>query len=158
MWKKLNKKVKSKAAGTVIKVWEERQLLNRLLLVKEARPELCVEEAIGEYEFTAVPRSLFDEAGNLHLGRDKAQLMSSLLVLTEAASSDVIVAQKYSVLLIDAMAEIQAISKTGSMLRFADFQQSFIRRNKASSRGYTKVCVLFYNYWDNSLKEHTRKK
>ena len=60
----------------VIELREERGLLTRFLSIQQKRPEIMnLEEAIGEHEFSAVPRSLFASDGTLLLTSDKYELM-----------------------------------------------------------------------------------
>ncbi len=64
MFKDNGKKVKCKLEKKVVELHEERSLLTRFLLILKARPEIMyISEAIGEYEFTAIPRSLFTSDG-----------------------------------------------------------------------------------------------
>ena len=59
--------VQCRMKDKVIELWEERDLLTRFLLIQQKRPEIMnLEEAIGEYEFSAVPRSLYASDNNLH--------------------------------------------------------------------------------------------
>ena len=60
----------------VIDLQEERDLLTRFLLIQQKRPEMMnLDEAIGEYEFPALPRSLFALYGTLDLPSDKYKFM-----------------------------------------------------------------------------------
>ena len=60
----------------VIELPQERGLLTRFLLIQQKRPEIMnLEEAIGEYQFSALPRSLLASDGTLHLPSDKYELM-----------------------------------------------------------------------------------
>ena len=56
-----NKMVKCNLSEKVVKMREDRSLLARFLVVQQCRPELGapLKEAIGQYEFSVVPRSLF---------------------------------------------------------------------------------------------------
>ena len=62
-----NKKIKCNLSDKVVKLRENRSLLARFLVVQQCRPELGVplKEAIGQYEFSVVPRSLFPSDGML---------------------------------------------------------------------------------------------
>ena len=67
-------KTKIHVGDKVIKLREERQLLGRFLIIQRSRPELVpkLEKAIGEYEMSAVPRSLCAVDGSLYIPADKA--------------------------------------------------------------------------------------
>ncbi len=61
-------KTKVRVGDKVIKLREERELLARFLIIQASRPELVpkLEEMIGEYEMSVVPRSLCSVDGSLH--------------------------------------------------------------------------------------------
>ena len=71
------KKTKIRVGDKVIKLREERQLLGRFLMIQRSRPELVpkLEKATGEYEMSAVPRSLCAVDGSLYIPADKAMLL-----------------------------------------------------------------------------------
>ena len=64
----------------VIKLWEERELLGRFLIIQGSRPHLVpkLEETIGQFEMAMVPRSLSAGGRTLLLTADKANLMKAL--------------------------------------------------------------------------------
>ena len=62
----------------VVKIKEERELLQRLLVISRSRPELNLKVWIGKYEFGVVPRSLFASDGSLLLAYDKAKILHHL--------------------------------------------------------------------------------
>ena len=72
-----NKKVKCNLSDKVVKLREDRSLLARFLVVQQCRPELGapLKEAIGQYEFSVVPRSLFPSDGMFILPSDKCSFM-----------------------------------------------------------------------------------
>ena len=57
--------------GKVVALKEERNLLQRFIIIARSRPELNLEECVGEFEFGLVPRSLFSADGSLLPSRDK---------------------------------------------------------------------------------------
>ena len=60
----------------VTELSEERGLLTRFLLIQQKRFEtISLKEAVGEYEFSALPRSLFASDDILHLPSDKYEFM-----------------------------------------------------------------------------------
>ena len=87
LWGKMSKKnlslffnatepVQCRMKDKVIELRGERGLLTKFLLIQQKRPEIMnLEEAIGEYDFSAVPRSLFVSDGTLLLPSDKYELM-----------------------------------------------------------------------------------
>ena len=103
----------------VVKLREERQLLGRFLIIQKSRPELVpkIEKAIGDYEMSVVPRSLCAIDGSLYIPTDK----SSLLHAIEDAQGQAIPcdipppSQLPKVLIIDAMAVLQAMKKSSTI-------------------------------------------
>ena len=67
MFSTCNKKVNCGLSDKMVKLREDRSLLVRFLVVKQCRSELgaSFKEAIGQYEFSVVPRSLFPSDGML---------------------------------------------------------------------------------------------
>lgn len=103
----------------VIKLREERELLGRFLIVQSSRPSLVpkLEETIGEYEMSTVPRSLC-AVGSLYIPTDKASLMHAVedatAEPTEVASQPDQVQKEVSsvsVLIVDAMGVLQSMKK-----------------------------------------------
>ena len=64
----------------VIKLHEERELLGRFLIIQTSRPSLVpkLEETIGDYEMSVVPRSLCAVDGTLYIPTDKASVMHAV--------------------------------------------------------------------------------
>jgi len=96
VWDKMNRRkletFKSANASTVVrmgdkmvKMKEERGLLQRCIIISRSRPELDLKECIGTYEFGIVPRSLFASDGSLLLAYDKASILHQLEKLDRTA-------------------------------------------------------------------------
>ena len=70
------------------KLREDRSLLAGFLVVQQCRPErgAPLEEAIGQYKFSVVPRSLFPSDGMLLLPSDKSSFMK---VIKEFPTQDI---------------------------------------------------------------------
>ncbi len=68
------KKARCTVNKKVIKLREDRQLLARFLVIQRSRPELVqkLNDVIGTYEFSAIPRSLFSSDGQLLIPGDKS--------------------------------------------------------------------------------------
>ena len=49
----------------VVELQEGRNLFVRLMMVAKSRPEIDIIEAIGQHEFSVVPRSLFANDGTM---------------------------------------------------------------------------------------------
>jgi len=140
----------------VINLREERDLLGRLLIIPGSRQELVpkLEKTIGEYKMSVVPRSLY-------IPGDKASLMHTTDEATceppDSASPSFTtpVGQPYRILIIDAMAVLQGMKKTPTMLMIST---AFIKRIESMMIGYNEAHVVFDIYLDQSLKNTTRQK
>ena len=162
MWTKLTKKVTISLENKVIKLREERSLITRFLLILGSRPQLVpkLEDVIGKYEMSIVPRSLAAVDGSLYLPTDKSYLMK----IIEGGQSE-----KYKsytnedinvhrVLIVDAMEVLQSITKTPKMKRVIHLQEEFIARITNLLKYYEKGRIVFDRYLDQSLKNKTRNK
>ena len=75
----LSKPIKQRSNNETINVKEERSLLTRFLLIQQGRPDLIqLNDAIGNYEFSAIPRSLFDGNGVIRIPSDKFEIMNEI--------------------------------------------------------------------------------
>jgi hypothetical protein len=142
MFLNLGTKSKVQVGSKAIKLREERELLGRFLIIQQSRPELFpkLETVIGTYELSVVPRSLCAVDGSLYLPTDKAVLMhhvenygNMLNSLPEPQESS------RKVIIVDAMAVMQCITKTPSMVRLLDMQNSFLSRIESLVKGYTEA-------------------
>ena len=155
-------KTKIRVGDKVIKLREERQLLGRFLIIQKSRPELVpkLEKAIGEYEMSMVPRSLCAVDGSLYIPADKASLMHAI----EGAEAQTMPSatqpqtQPSKVIIIDAMAVLQSMTKTPTTQKLSDLQEAFIKRIEFMMVGYSEGHVVFDRYQDQSLKSKTRQK
>lgn len=137
-----NQKTVVRIRDKLVKLREDRQLLARFLIVMESRPEMAthLKDAIGNYEFSAIPRSLFTSDGYLLIPSDKSAFLNTI--------------EKYT-------SEIQSQytdCKPPSMENCADFAKAFIMVIKQMLTEYTEGRIIFDRYIENSLKEQTRKK
>ena len=58
-----NKMIKKKLTNKVVQLREEKNLLTRFLITARKRPELNLEEALGNFEFSVVPKAVFFNDG-----------------------------------------------------------------------------------------------
>lgn len=77
-YKTANASTEIKVGDSMVKIKEERGLLQRFIVISRSRPELDLKECIGTYEFGVVPRSLFASDGSLLLAYDKASILHHL--------------------------------------------------------------------------------
>ena len=108
-----------KTNGTVIKdktverveVKEDRSLFAQLMTVCKSRPDIDIKEAIGLYEFTVVPRSLFASDGTMMHCFCKSTLIHILEKQSGESSTSSIGSSDVTVAIIDGMAEVQSLDK-----------------------------------------------
>lgn len=84
-WKKATKKTKIIVNKKILELKEDRCLFARLMMVCQ-RPEINLQEAIGTYEFSLMPRSLFAADGEMLHCLTKSTLMT--LIEKEAPEVD----------------------------------------------------------------------
>ena len=77
-FKTANATIEINAGGQLVKIKEERGLLQRLIVISINRPQLDPKECIGTYEFGVIPRSLFASDGTVLLAYDKAKILRHL--------------------------------------------------------------------------------
>ena len=62
----------------LVNLKEERKLMSRFLVALRSIPGIDLSYYLGEYELSAVPRSLFAVDGSFHKTRDKADIASEM--------------------------------------------------------------------------------
>ena len=77
-WKTTEKKIKVSSAGQIVELQEDRNLFARMMVICESRPEIDIQEAVGTYEFTVAPRSMFATDGEMLHCPAKSALKSIL--------------------------------------------------------------------------------
>lgn len=140
-YKSANASTKVRVGDNVVKIKEERGLLQRFIVISRSRPELDLKECIGTYEFGVLPRSLFASDGSLLLAYDKASILHHLEKLSsnpQMSHTDVETNQPpaYRVVIIDGMAVVNSVTKTDQMKTCQDFADSFL----------ATICNIAENY------------
>ena len=77
-FKSANAMAEIRIGDKLVKIKEERGLLQRFIVISRSRPELDLKECIGAFEFGVVPLSLFASDGSLLLAYDKASILHRL--------------------------------------------------------------------------------
>ena len=160
-------KKKVQVGDKVIKLREERELLERFLIIQGSHPHLIpkLEETNGKYDMAMVPRSLCAGVGTLLLTADKANLMKTFEDVTfqslQGVQQDFIeedLTQNDSIeeadatikgFIIDAMAVLQCMKKSNTMQTLSDLQEAFNERIQNMVSGYDEVRVVFDHIWIN---------
>jgi len=78
-WKTTGKTVRVATKDKIIELKEDRCLFARMMVICMSRPEIDIKEAVGVYEFSVVPRSMFAADGNMLHCSTKSALMSILV-------------------------------------------------------------------------------
>ena len=179
LFKDSSKCIKTKVKDKIVELREERNLLARFIIVLRSRPDIDLKEALGKYEFSALPRSLFLPDGSIHLAYDKSKVMhaiedlakanrredSQISTVSASGSSNVLPVasgqinandtskNKKSIIIFDGMALVNSIQKTECMKTYKDFAEVFLANLVQASHGYNEVRLVFDCYMQGSLKE-----
>ncbi|KAK3746101.1 hypothetical protein QZH41_015518, partial [Actinostola sp. cb2023] len=163
-WKSSGKVIKVKAADKVLELKEDRSLFARLMMVCKSRPEIDIKEAVGLYEFSVVPSSLFAADGTMLHCSCKSALMHILEKLKGETSSGVTsdtnsesayVQVKVSV--VDGMAEVQSLDKPDWIKSCQQLADHFSNRLFSKYDGCQEIRLIFDRYdVPSSLKTATR--
>lgn len=132
-WKTTGKTVRVATKDKIIELKEDRCLFARMMVICKSRPEIDIKEAVGVYEFSVVPRSMFAADGNMLHCSAKSALMSILEKLPsdrsveqaeptdQFANADV----QIKVSIVDGMAEVQALEKPDWIKTCSDLANHF---------------------------------
>ncbi|KAK3742603.1 hypothetical protein QZH41_006382 [Actinostola sp. cb2023] len=177
-WKSTSKEVKIKAGETVYELKEDRSLFARMMLACKSRPEINIKEAVGCYEFSVVPRSMFAADGTMIHCAQKSVLMSILekCVKQDIPSNNcaisritcitdesvdmqehVVGGQQLRVDIVDAMAEVQSLDKPEWIKNCSQLAEYFTGRMLDKYNESDEICLIFDRYdVPSSLKMATR--
>ena len=158
-WKSNGKVIKVKTAGRVEELKEDRSLFARLMMVCKSRPDIDIKEAIGLYEFTVVPRSLFASDGTMMHCSCKSTLMHILEKQSGESSTSSIGRSDVTVAIVDGMAEVQSLDKPDWIKTCNDLAEHFIARLfiKYNNTQQIRLIVDRYDVL-SSLKSATQSK
>lgn len=160
-WKSTTKTLKVKINENVVELKEDRSLFARMCLVAKSRPEIDLKEAIGQYEFNLVPRSMFAADGSMLHCPSKSVLMNILEKLNSTPHAENTVSQNSSrlqqppvqkkVCIIDGVAEVQALDKPGTIKYCSDLADHFVVRLFDKYSEHDELRLIFDRY--NTVKE-----
>ena len=140
-------KVNCKLEKKVVELNEERSLLTRFILILKARPEIIdISEAIGEYEFTAIPRSMFKSDGLLNIPTDRSEIMSATEIQADI-TIPVNNSQVSKVAVIDGMVEVQRLKKDGSVKHVQIWQNYLEEKCKRKQVRTTRSEYFLTDIW-----------
>ena len=134
-----------------------------MCVVAKSRPEIDLKEAIGQYEFKLVPRSMFSADGGMLHCPSKSVLMNILDKLNSTPPADNTVSQNSSglqqlpvqkkVCIIDGMAEVQALDKPCTIRYCTDLADHFVVHLFNEYSEHDELRLIFDRY--NTVKELT---
>ena len=142
---------------------EELSLLTRFLLIQQGRPDLIkLNDAIGKYEFSAIPQHLFDSNGVIHVPHDKSDFMTEIEACKNTLDDlpnqvDSFDNVEFTVTIIDVMVKVHSLSK-GAIKTGKDYGDAFVSLVDCFMKNSNKGIVIFDRYLNVSLKDVTRKK
>lgn len=158
-WTSTCKKSNVMGAQKTLELKENRSLFARMAIVTRSRPDIDMEKAVGQYEFSNVARSLFAADGTLLPCNDKHKLMEELEnVKVDVAEEIEPVIGEHRAIIIDAMAIVQQLGSkdTTSCTILADNINQWLEKYVHSHRS---VHMVFDHYdVQMSLKQQTRER
>ena len=158
-WKTSAKVIKVKAKDTIIELKEDRNLFARLAMVCKSRPEIDIQETVGLYEFTVVPRSLFARDGTMLHCSCKSALMHILEKAGGPSTNTQEITAGFKVAIVDGMAEVQSLDKPEWIKNCRDLAEHFTNRLLVKYNDLQELHIIFDRYdVPSSLKSATRVK
>ena len=148
----------------LIELQEDRSLFARMMVVCQCCTVIDLKETVGIYEFAVVLQSVFAPDGSMLQCTAKSTLMAILekTPLGTCIQSDNPLPAKgpnLTVIIIDGMAELQGLSKPGTVRSCAQLADHFIDTIEQKYGRNAEVRLIFDRYdVAMSLKEATRKK
>jgi hypothetical protein len=169
MWKSCRKTVTCKLTNEVVELKDDRSLFARLMIIARSRPDVSLRDAIGTYEFRALPPSLFSSDGSLLMCTDKSKLMGILESLATEESASAAISDdpldhgpndaKKAVAILDGMVYVQAFGKPATVNTCADYATQFLQYVFRKVDECDEVHLVFDTYnLTNSLKTATRER
>ena len=138
---------------------EERKLLNQLLVVSRARPDLDLPTELAKYEFSVTPPSIFASDGTLNQEKKKSDITVQLQNYQQPREEqeDIQMSDARKVIF-DAMAIVNKIDiKKSGIKNFLEFASNFMDIIDKQASGFQEVSVIFDRYETDSLKNVTGK-
>ena len=161
-WKPTGKKTKVTAKNKIVELRGDWCLFARMLMVCHSRPEINLQEAIGMYEFSLVPRSLFAADGTMLHCSTKSALMGLIEKEAPAAATssdettEVHVARS-KVVIVDGMAKLQSLDKPAAITTCAHLAGHFTEHLLQKHCDSEEIHLVFDRYdVPRSLKSSTR--
>lgn len=169
-----NKKSTVKIRDQTIDLKENKNLYGRLMVLARSNRDIDQRNAVGNYEFTLTPRSLFAPDGSMLPCTDKSKMIHILEKLantdeqreaptanehTVPVSLSATASTNPKIAIVDGMVLVQKMTKKkGTFSTVRDLALSFIDRLTSLTAGFSEVILVFDTYKSDSLKEKTRER
>lgn len=163
------KKIKITLKDKTIAMKTDLSLISRLLIASRSRPDIDLKFNLNNYEFSALPRSLFAADGRMHHCLAKYKLMDALESLqtnpaqenddhnaTVPANLEGHEELQEKAAIVDGMALLHTYHKPNSVKTCRDLGVSFSKWIGQKFSNYNEVHVVFDSYKENSLKTEIR--
>ena len=160
-WETSLKETKIKVGDKTMELKEDRGLFAGMLIVANARPEISLENTLGTYELSIVPRALFAADGSMHHCSEKSQLMSIIEKQADQASipcSNITnIVETDRIADVDAMVIAQSLDKPKSVRTCKNLSDHFCSKVMQLFNCY-EGSIWFIDRYDieRSLKTETR--
>ena len=154
-FKTTNATIEARPGYKLVKIKEERGLLQRFIVISRSRPDLDLKKCIGTFEFVLVPRSVLTLDGSLLLAYDKTTILHRLQKDATSQGMETKAGNQTTnsrVIIFDSMALMNSVSKMDNIL------SSFLEKLINLIVNYKEARLVFARYLNTSLKEQMRKK
>ena len=162
VWKSRGKPANIKQDDKLVELKENWNLFAHLVVVAKPRPHINFDEAVGKYELSVVPKSLFDAVGQMLRCSVNSKLMTILQSLNAGTRVEGVEKEHPNlrkegnvkeghdacrVVLVDAMAEVQALDKrTDWISNCCQLADHFIYRLNDKYNHVNEVQIIFDRY------------
>ncbi|SMN02506.1 hypothetical protein SPONN_1209 [uncultured Candidatus Thioglobus sp.] len=166
-----NKKLTVKIRDQTIDLKETKNLYGRLMVLARSNRDIDQKNAVGNYEFTLTPRSLFAPDGSMLPCTDKSKMIHILEKLANTdeqretptanehmvpVSSSATASTNPKIAIVDGMVLVQKMTKKkGTFSTVKDLALTFIDMLTSLTAGFSEVILVFDTYKSDSLKEKT---
>ena len=134
--------------------------MTRLLITARKRPEVDLEQIIGEYEFSVVPRSMFNNDGSFLIETSKSVIMHQIEIMIDDDQDESMENEEDTidqrVIIFDGMAVLDKIKIGTGIQNCCQLAERFL--SILMSKPSDEVRVVFDRYIEDSLKKTTRRK
>ena len=159
-WKKATKKTKIVVNNKILQLKEGRCLFARLMMVSQSRPQINLQEAIGTYEFSLMPKSLFAADGEMLHYLTKSTLMTLIEKEAPAVDSSNVLSEVRvlkKVVIVDGMAELQSLDKPAVITTCVNLAEHLTEKVLQKFFESDELHLVFDKYdFPLSLKSATR--